>query len=86
MREGYSVTVRRWGEEILTIEPNMLSGDQNLSDDDLRGIRGAGEHLLGFVGDHLLGFAGDPDAPQRCFVCCGEAKCAADCPLNEFDK
>ncbi len=54
MKEGYSVTVSKWGEPILTIEPNCLSGD-DLSDDDSRAIWDAGEHLKSF--------AGDPDGP-----------------------
>lgn len=49
MKEGYSVTVSKWGKPILTIEPNMLSG-ADLSDDDTRAIWDAGEHLKSFAG------------------------------------
>lgn len=53
MKEGYSVTVFKCGEPILTVEPNCLSG-ADLSGDDSRAIWDAGEHLKSF--------AGDPDA------------------------
>ena len=49
MREGYSVTVSKFGEPILTIEREMLSGAE-LSAEDEQAIRDAGEHLLAFVG------------------------------------
>lgn len=54
MREGYAVTVTKWGEPILTIERECLSGAE-LSDDDARAVFDAGKHLCAF--------AGDPDAP-----------------------
>ena len=49
MREGYSVTVFKWGDGILTIEPTLLSGAE-LSDDDLRAISDLGSHLIAFAG------------------------------------
>jgi hypothetical protein len=50
MREGYSVTVSKLGEPILTIERRMLSGKSELSDEDEQAIRDAAEHLRSFVG------------------------------------
>jgi hypothetical protein len=49
MRAGYSVTVSKNGEVILTIEREMLSGAE-LSREDEEAIREAAEHLLAFVG------------------------------------
>ena len=49
MRQGYSVTVSKNGEPILTIEREMLSGAE-LSAEDEEAIRDAAEHLLAFVG------------------------------------
>lgn len=54
MREGYAVTVTKWGEPILTIERECLSGAE-LSAEDERAVFEAGKHLCSFVGD--------PDAP-----------------------
>ncbi len=42
MKEGYSVTVFKWGEPILAIEPSCLSG-ADLSYDDCRAIFDAGD-------------------------------------------
>ena len=60
MREGYAVQVLRWGEPILTIEHECLSGAE-LSEDDARAVFEAGAHLQSF--------AGDPDVPRQCFAC-----------------
>lgn len=62
MKEGYSVTVSKWGEPILTIEPNCLSG-ADLSDEDSRAIWAAGEHLKSFAGDpDAINWRDDPAA------------------------
>lgn len=62
MRDGYSVTVMKWGKPILTIEPNCLSGAE-LSDDDSRAIWDAGEHLKSFAGDpDAINWRDDPSA------------------------
>ena len=62
MKEGYSVTVSKWGEPILTIEPHCLSGAE-LSDDDSRAIWDAGEHLKSFAGDpEAINWRDDPEA------------------------
>lgn len=53
MREGYSVTVSKHGEPILTIESAMLSGAE-LSAEDEQAIRDAGQHLLSFIGPELV--------------------------------
>jgi hypothetical protein len=50
MRKGYSVTVSKHGEPILTIEREMLGGKAELSAEDEEAIRDAGEHLLSFIG------------------------------------
>jgi hypothetical protein len=50
MREGYSVTVSKFGEPLLTIERTMLSGRATLSAEEQQAIREAAEHLLAFVG------------------------------------
>jgi hypothetical protein len=49
MKDGYSVTVSKWGEPILTIEPNCLSG-KDLTEDECEAIWDAGQHLCSFVG------------------------------------
>ena len=71
MREGYAVTVTKWGEPILTIECEYLSGAE-LSEDDKRAVFDAGTHLKSF--------AGDPDAPAKCFICGCVGGCDVDCP------
>ncbi len=68
MREGYAVQILKWGEPILTIEHECVSGAE-LSDDDERAIWESGESLKSFVGD--------PDAPATCFICGGTDEC--DC-------
>lgn len=77
MREGYAVTVSRWGEGILTIEREMLSGNPDLSDGDQRAIWEAGQSLMSFVGD--------PDAQKECFACGGVDRCKDDCPISELE-
>lgn len=64
MREGYAVTVTKWGEPILTIEHECLSGSY-LSDDDKVGIRTAGQSLIAFIGP-------PPDGVPGCVVCCDD--------------
>ena len=49
MGKGWAVEVSRWGETIVTIEENCLSG-RDISDEDADLIRGCAEHLLSFVG------------------------------------
>ena len=76
MRKGYAVTVSKYGEDILTIEHECLSGKE-LSDDESRAVWEAGEHLMSFVGD--------PDADHRCFICGSTDECgfqSAECPLK----
>lgn len=75
MREGYSVTVSRNGEPILTIERQMVSGQSDLSKDDAAAIRDAGEHLVAFAGPETY----------TCFACGGVVACRTDCPLNEVN-
>lgn len=75
MKKGYSVTVSKWGEPIVTIDHEMLSGKGELSEEELEAIRDAG--------DHLKSFAGPTDF--RCFVCGGNSTCADDCPLHDLD-
>lgn len=72
MREGYSVTVSKNGEPILTIDRTMLSGIATFSDDERAAIRDAGEHLLSFIG------------PEKtaCFVCGGIDECWDNCALK----
>jgi len=48
--DHWSVTVRRNGEEVVTIESNMLSG-REISSGDEEAIRTAALHLLAFIGD-----------------------------------
>lgn len=62
MRKGYSVTVSKWGEPILTIEREMLSGKAELSAEDEAAIRDAGEHLLSFIGSEEPPNASPPRA------------------------
>lgn len=50
MKPGYSVTVSKNGEAILTIEREMLSGKSEISDEEHDAIREAAEHLLSFIG------------------------------------
>lgn len=69
MREGYSVTVSRWGEPILTMERAMLSGQPAFSPEDEEAIRDAGDHLKSFIGE----------GSQRCFLCGGVHQCRSDC-------
>lgn len=71
MREGYGVIVTKLGEPILTIERSMLSGQAELSDEDVRAIRDAGEHLIGFAGH----------GTYHCFVCGSEEGHRNDCAL-----
>ncbi len=49
MDDHWSVTVRRNGEEVVTIESDMLSG-REISAEDEWAICTAGHHLLAFIG------------------------------------
>lgn len=71
MHEGYSVTVSKHGEPILTIERSMLSGQGEFSEQDAAAIRDAAEHLLAFIGPEKF----------HCFACGAAAGHARDCPL-----
>ena len=71
MREGYSVTVSKLGEPILTIERTMLSGQPEFSKEDEAAIRECAEHLLAFIG---------PDK-FHCFMCGGVEGHLDDCAL-----
>lgn len=72
MREGYAVQVLKWGEPILTIEHECLSG-RELSEDEESAVRESADHLLSFVGD---------GTPQPCFACGGVDACVSDCALT----
>ena len=72
MREGYSVTVSKHGEPILTIERSMLSGQSEFSAADAAAVRDAAEQMLSFIGPETT----------RCFACGAEAECRSDCPLT----
>lgn len=72
MRHGYSVMVCKWGEPILTIEEECVSGCE-LSDEDEEAVRIASKHLSSFIGD----------GQHQCFVCGGIGECSNDCALNE---
>lgn len=72
MREGYSVTVSKWGEPIITIERSMLSGAPEFSTEDAAAIRDAAEHLLAFIGPEKF----------HCFACGGESGHRDDCPIG----
>ncbi len=50
MREGYAVVIEHLGEQILRIDSAMLAGKADLTDADIKAIRDAGEHLIGFAG------------------------------------
>lgn len=50
MSEHWSVTVKRNGEQIVTIESNSLSG-REIGPEDEKTIRTAARHLLAFIGD-----------------------------------
>lgn len=50
MAKHWSVTVRRNGEEVVTLEQNSLSG-RDISPEDEWAIRAAALHLLAFIGD-----------------------------------
>lgn len=71
MRSGYSVTVTKNGEAIVTIGPD-LSGVDCLSDEDADAIREAGESLIAFIG---------PPGPHACFACGNVGGHEAECPL-----
>lgn len=75
MRDGYSVTVSKNGEPILTIEREMLSGIATFSDEERRAVRDAGYHLLAFIG------------PEKtaCFLCDGVDQCEPDCPFEGYE-
>jgi hypothetical protein len=72
MRAGYSVTVSKDGEAILTIEREMVAGKSDLTPEDEAAIRDAGEHLMAFAGPEHRG----------CFVCGGIDQCKATCELQ----
>ena len=55
MREGYSVTILKWGEPILTIEHECLSGKPDFTTEEEDAIRAAGEHLKSFIGEERSG-------------------------------
>lgn len=76
MRDGYSVTVSKNGEPILTIERRMLSGIATFSDEERQAVRDAGENLLAFIG---------PDK-TACFLCDGIDQCEPDCPFEVYEK
>ena len=71
MREGYAVQVLKWGEPILTIEHECLSGKE-LDDDEEQAVRDCAAHLHSFVGD---------GKPQPCWMCGGVAQCVSGCEL-----
>jgi hypothetical protein len=48
--DDWSVSVSRSGENLVTIEPRMLSGRPTFSVTDEAAIRAAGHHLLAFIG------------------------------------
>ena len=48
--DHWSVTVRRNGEDVVTIESNFLSG-RKISPEDEEVIRTAARHLLAFIGE-----------------------------------
>lgn len=52
--DHWRVEVFRDGENILTIEHASLAGKSDLTEDDLRIIRLAGDHLHGFAGTSVL--------------------------------
>lgn len=58
MDTHWSVTVSRSGEEIVTIEPNCLSG-RDIAPEDGAAIRIAASHLLAFIGSTGAPHAGD---------------------------
>ena len=64
MREGYAVTVTKWGEPILTIEHECLSGAE-LTDEDQVEVRTAGQSLIAFIGT-------PPDGIPTCVICCDD--------------
>lgn len=72
MREGYSVTVFKDGEPLVTIDCAMLSGQDPLSAEDIAAIRDCGEHLSAFAGPEK----------QECFACGGVDACRPDCPVS----
>lgn len=49
-QDHWSVSVSRNGENVVTIETNMLTG-RELDEADERTVRTAAHHLLAFVGD-----------------------------------
>lgn len=71
MRQGYSVTVFKDGEPLVTIERTMLSGQDPLSPEDVAAIRDCGEHLCAFAGPEH----------SRCFACGDVDGHAPDCPI-----
>lgn len=77
MKDGYAVTVTRYGEPILTIEETCLSG-RDLSEGDEAAVREASRHLQSFVGD---------GKPQACFACnqTPGGPHADDCPLFDTE-
>jgi len=70
-----SVTVSVDGQEILTLEPNMLSG-ADMDDANIAAVKEAAAHLASFAG----GKASFPDW-GRCPVCLGINGCKVDCPF-----
>lgn len=76
MKEGYSVTVSKWGEPILTIEPNCLSGS-DLTGDDVLAVNDLGQHLVAFAGVQSERYVGGIrfDPPNE-----NGHKSSCDCP------
>ena len=55
-KKYWSVSVSSSGEEILTIEPQMVAGRELTTDD---------EEIVRTAAHHLLAFIGDPQPPAR---------------------
>ena len=72
MQRGYSVTVYKDGEPLVTIEREMLSGQDPISAQDAEAIRDAGEHLIAFAGPEH----------SECFACGGVDACKEVCPIT----
>ena len=62
----WRVEVSTNGESILAIEPEMLAGKSDLTEDDHEAILTAARHLLGFLGHYLPDdVARHPVAPDK---------------------
>jgi hypothetical protein len=60
----WSVTVSLNGDQVVTIEPNMLAG-REIGHDEETAIRKAAAHLLSFIGDGDPTFLSDELEIQR---------------------